>query len=157
MNTHDPKNPNWTVGEITAAYKKTKHSSGIKISSSRDAERYIRGIDRVNELMNWREMFCILLLSRSNKIIGFSIVSEGGISGTVADPKVIFQHALIANASSIILCHNHPSGTTNVSNADRDITKKLVNAGKMLDLPVLDHIIITESTYLSMADEGILS
>ncbi len=96
----------------------------------------------------------MLLLSRANKVLGFHKVSEGGLSGTVADPKIIFQTALKANSCSIILGHNHPSGNTAPSEADISLTKKLKNAGEFLDLPVLDHIIVTSESYYSFADEN---
>ena len=81
---------------------------------------------------------------------------SGGISGTVADPKVIFQVALKANASSVILCHNHPSGNTKPSDNDIQLTKKLKKAGEFLELNVLDHLIITPDSYFSFADESLL-
>ena len=83
-------------------------------------------------------------------------ISVGGTAGTIADPKVIFVSALKCNATSIILVHNHPSGNLKPSNADTELTKKLKNAGQFLDLPVIEHIILTKGGYLSFADEGIL-
>jgi DNA repair protein RadC len=97
-----------------------------------------------------------LLLNRGNKIIREVQVSEGGFSGTVADPKKIFKIALENNASAIILCHNHPSGNIQPSDADIKLTHKLKNAGEMLDLQVLDHIILGDEKYYSFADEGTL-
>lgn len=102
------------------------------------------------------EEFWVLMLNRANRIMGKHMISRGGVSGTIADPKVIFNRALLAQSSSIILVHNHPSGNTQPSNADRDITRKLRNAGDFLDLPVLDHLIIAEDGYFSFADEGLL-
>nr|MDQ3394392.1 DNA repair protein RadC [Bacteroidota bacterium] len=101
------------------------------------------------------EEFWILLLNRANKVIKKRSVSIGGISGTVADPKIIFKIALEHGASAIILVHNHPSGNTKPSEADIRLTKKLKEAGSLLELPVLDHLIFTDSNYLSFADEGI--
>lgn len=100
------------------------------------------------------EQFCILLLNRANHLIRTIIISDGGISGTVADPKKIFKLALENNASSIILGHNHPSGQVNPSEADIALTRKLCHAGTLLDLPVLDHIIVGEENYYSFKDEG---
>jgi DNA repair protein RadC len=102
------------------------------------------------------EEFWVLLLNRANRVMGKHMISKGGVSGTIADPKVIFNRALLMQASAIILLHNHPSGNTNPSQADRDITRKLKNAGELLDLPVLDHLIVAEDGYFSFADEGIL-
>jgi DNA repair protein RadC len=101
------------------------------------------------------EEFWIILLNRANKVISKEQISAGGVSGTVVDAKIIFQKALqTAPASSIILCHNHPSGNTRPSQADIDITKKLKEAGETLDISVLDHLIIAGSDYYSFADEG---
>lgn len=100
------------------------------------------------------EEFWMLMLNRRNQIIRPYRISEGGISGTVADPKKIFKAALENNACSIILCHNHPSGNLNPSNADRSLTKKLKNAATQLDIQLLDHIIVALGGYYSFADNG---
>lgn len=121
-----------------------------KITSSRDVFEYFNSIfgDHIYEA------FYILLLNRANRIIREVQISEGGFSGTVADPKKIFKIALEHNASSIILSHNHPSGNIQPSDADIKLTHKLKGAGEMLDLPVIDHIILGEEKYYSFADEG---
>lgn len=102
------------------------------------------------------EEFWILLLSRSCKIIAKELISKGGLSGTVADPKIIFSIALQHQASSIILAHNHPSGNLKPSQQDIDLTRKIHQAGKVLDIGVLDHLIITDGGFYSFADEGLL-
>lgn len=102
------------------------------------------------------EEFWILILNRANTVITARNISQGGISGTVADPKVIFKAALDERASSIILSHNHPSGNLQPSKNDIDLTKKLKRAGEVLELPVLDHIIFSDQQYFSFADEGLL-
>jgi DNA repair protein RadC len=102
------------------------------------------------------EEFWIVLLKRNNEVISRERISIGGFSGTFADPKVIFKKALEKNASYIILVHNHPSGNKKPSQADLNLTKKLKEAGKTLDLPILDHLIFTDSGYFSFADEAIL-
>ena len=102
------------------------------------------------------EGFWVLCLNRANRRISLQNVSEGGQAGTVADPKKIFKMALDQNAASIILCHNHPSGNLKPSDADIKLTKKLKDAGLMLDMPVIDHLIIGDEKYYSFADEGIL-
>ena len=96
------------------------------------------------------------MLNKAHKIIKTLNISEGGIAGTVADPKKIYKIALENNACSIILCHNHPSGNIKPSDNDIRLTKKLKDAGAMLDIQVIDHIIIGDDTYYSFADEGIL-
>jgi DNA repair protein RadC len=96
------------------------------------------------------------MLNRANLVLAEAMISRGGLAGTVADPKVIFERALASRASSIILVHNHPSGNRNPSEADRKLTKQLKNAGEFLDLPVLDHLIIAGSGYFSFADDGLM-
>ncbi len=100
------------------------------------------------------EEFWIILLNRGNKVISTQKISQGGISGTVIDARLILKSALDQLASSIILCHNHPSGNLRPSRQDISITQKLKEAGKIMDIPVLDHIIVTENGYYSFADEG---
>ncbi len=102
------------------------------------------------------ESFATILLDRKNGIIGLHWVSKGGLAGTVADPKIIFQAALKAHSCSIILAHNHPSGNKKPSTNDISLTKKLKSAGTALDLQVLDHIILADGEYYSFADEGIM-
>jgi DNA repair protein RadC len=141
--------------EIQVSYKnKTPYKDRVKISCSKDCAAYFRQI--WTDKLEYVEEFRILCLNRANKILGWATISSGGMSGTVADPKVIFQIALKSCASSIILGHNHPSGNLQPSESDIRLTKKLKNAGVSLDLPVLDHIILTSESYYSFADEGIL-
>lgn len=102
------------------------------------------------------EEFWIVLLNRANRVTGKVKISSGGVSGTVVDAKIVFRKALEERATSIILCHNHPSGNLRPSQADIDLTKKLKNAGQNLDIKVLDHLIISEIGYFSFADEGLL-
>jgi len=100
------------------------------------------------------ENFCIILLNRANKVLKTVKISDGGITGTVVDPRKVFKIALDNNATSIILGHNHPSGQLTPSDADVQLTKKMKQAGDTLDLPVLDHIIVGDGNYYSFADEG---
>ena len=102
------------------------------------------------------EEFWVLLLDRGNKIQDSFRISQGGISGTVIDVRIILKPALEKQSSNIILCHNHPSGTLQPSQADRQITTKIKDAAKLMDISVLDHIIIGQNKYFSFADEGIL-
>ncbi|MDP4266899.1 MAG: DNA repair protein RadC [Bacteroidota bacterium] len=123
-----------------------------KITCSADVYEYFK-----NLLMYLKtEEFWILMLNRANKIIDKKNISHGGTAGTVVDPKVIFKHALENGASSIVLCHNHPSGNILPSSNDINITKNLKNAGLLLEIKVFDHIIIAENKYYSFADEGII-
>jgi len=102
------------------------------------------------------EVFAILFLNRANKVNHFEIISEGGISGTIADPRIILKKALEENAVSIILCHNHPSGSLKPSKADEALTWKIKEAAGYFDITVLDHIIVSDQGYYSFADDGIL-
>ena len=121
-----------------------------KITSSQSAFNILRSCIQVKPY----EEFWILLLNRANKLIGKKQISEGGISGTVVDPKKVFKIALDNHCSSLILGHNHPSGLLFPSDADKLITKKLVEAGKLLEIMVLDHLIIGDNAFYSFADEG---
>ncbi len=121
-----------------------------KISSSKDVVAIFQPI--LGDLLH--EEFWILFLNRANRIIGKQQISMGGMSGTVADPRMIFKSALDKKALAIILCHNHPSGNNQPSEADLSLTKSLHAAGKILEISVLDHIIITQSSFYSFADEG---
>ncbi|MBL0269745.1 MAG: DNA repair protein RadC [Chitinophagaceae bacterium] len=103
-----------------------------------------------------REVFAVLFLNRANKVNHFEIISEGGITGTVADPRVILKRALEESAVNLILCHNHPSGSLKPSRADEQLTSKIRDAARLLDIQVLDHIIVSERGYFSFADEGLL-
>lgn len=103
------------------------------------------------------EQFKIMLLSRSNKCLGIKTVSTGGTYASVVDVKVVFQTALKTNASSIILCHNHPSCNMTPSQSDISLTQKVFRAGKLLDIDVLDHLIISADTFYSFADENLMN
>lgn len=100
------------------------------------------------------EVFAVVFLNRANKIISFEIISSGGITGTVADPKMILKKALEHQACALVLSHNHPSGNLTPSRADEEITNKIKQAASFLDIKVLDHIIVSDEGYYSFADEG---
>lgn len=102
------------------------------------------------------EEFWILLMNRQNNIIKKVKISQGGVSGTVADPKLIFSHALAVKASSMILVHNHPSGNRQPSQADIQLTKNIKKSGELLEISVLDHLIYTDRTFFSFSDEGLI-
>ncbi|MBE0641469.1 MAG: JAB domain-containing protein, partial [Bacteroidales bacterium] len=123
-----------------------------RISSSTEAFDALRSVLEDSPY----EVFWILLLNRANRLISRVMISEGGFSGTVADPKKIFKVAIERRASSIILAHNHPSGNLRPSEADIRLTKRLKSSGEMLDLPVLDHLIVGDKGFFSFADEGLL-
>lgn len=150
------KKKQWEVAEIQLSYKSNvKPSLRPTISSSRDAHEVLKRSwnDSMIELC---EQFKVIFTNRANKVLGVFEVSTGGISGTVADPKLIFVAALKAGATGIILSHNHPSGNLTPSNADIDLTKKIREGGRLLEIQLLDHIILTSESYFSFADEGLL-
>ena len=149
--------PAWTIAsEIELVYKtKVKASERPSVATSSDAYKVL--------LQTWDEgkldlveQFKVLFLNRANKVLAVFQASSGGITGTVADPRLIFTAALKANAVSIILAHNHPSGNLKPSRADEELTNKIKQAGSFLDIKVIDHVIVTSEGYLSFADEGLL-
>ena len=149
--------PEWCqVAEVELVYRtKVKPSQRPKITTSVDAYEILQKIwnrDKI-ELV---EEFKVLLLNRSNKVLGVLDASSGGITGTVADPRIILTAAIKANAVGIVLSHNHPSGSVKPSRADEELTMKIKEAARFLDMTVLDHIIITSEGYYSFADEGLL-
>lgn len=123
-----------------------------KITSSKDAFEIFSPI--ISDLPY--EEFWILLLNRSNKIIDKIRISSGGITGTIADIRIILKEAIMKNSTGIIVCHNHPSGNIKPSSSDIDLTKKIKSAAEIMDISVLDHIIVAENSFYSFADEGIL-
>ena len=122
------------------------------IKSSREIAEYLQTL-----LKDYtHEVFAVVFLNQANKINHFEIISSGGITGTVADPRIILKKALENNAVSIVLSHNHPSGSLHPSRADEELTKKIKEAAKYFDIKVIDHIIVSEDGFYSFADEGIL-
>lgn len=122
------------------------------IQSSKDVASYLQAQLQYKK----REVFAVVFLNRANKINHYEIVSEGGITGTVADPRIILKKALEHNAVSIVLCHNHPSGNLKPSRQDQELTNKIKEASSYFDIKVMDHIIVSEEGYYSFADEGML-
>jgi DNA repair protein RadC len=122
------------------------------VFTSADIAEYLQTL-----LKDYRhEVFAVIFLNRANKINHFEIISEGGITGTVADPRIILRRALEEQAVNIVLCHNHPSGNLMPSRADEQLTLKISEAAKLFDMRVVDHIIVSENGYYSFADSGLL-
>ncbi len=138
--------------ELGRRRKNSEVQERPRITSSHDAYEVLK--PHLLDLPH--EEFWIILLNRANQVMKCERISSGGVSGTVADPKMIFKIALENLCSAIILSHNHPSGNLTPSQADKDLTKKLREAGSYLDIPVLDHVIFTDKGYLSFADEGLI-
>ncbi len=123
-----------------------------RVSSSKDVAAYLQASFQYLQ----QEVFAVVFLNRGNKIVHFEIISQGGITGTVADPRIILKKALENNATAIILCHNHPSGNLKPSTADELLTKKIKNAAALIDILVTDHIIVSNEGYYSFADQGMI-
>lgn len=144
------------VAEVTLTYvTKVKPSERLVVSCSRDAHKiFFDSWDQ--STIEHKETVKMLLLNRANKVLGITTLSEGGISGSLMDVRMIYQYALKGNASGIIIAHNHPSGNSNPSESDQKITNKIKEAGNLLDIQLLDHIIVTpeRDVYRSFADEG---
>ncbi len=136
--------------ELGRRRKTTEIESKPKITGSSDVYELLK-----EDLLDLQhEEFWVLFLNRNNLVIRKQAISSGGVSGTVVDPKIVFNMALSHLASSIILVHNHPSGNLRPSQADVSLTQKLKQAGQLLELPILDHLIFTDNGYFSFADEG---
>lgn len=148
----------YTVAEITVAYhpRKTTTQEQPPINSSTDAALYLMdGYDR--NTMALQEQFVVMYLNRANRVLGIYRSGIGGITGTVADPRLILATALKVAAVSIILSHNHPSGNLRPSRQDEEITQKLREGAKFMDIKVLDHLILDyKGQYYSFADEGLI-
>lgn len=146
-----------TISEVQLIYKnKVKASERKKVTNSKDAYRIF--MENWNpDIIDFVEEFKILLMNRSNSVLGIMDLSRGGISGTVTDVRLVFQAAIKANASGVICAHNHPSGNMNPSESDSRLTQKLKDAGNLMDIQLLDHLIVsTDDNYYSFADNGLL-
>lgn len=154
MDTLERKIDLLDVAEIKLSYTaNVKSSLRPKVESSRQVyEVFANNWDK--DRIEFVEDFKVMLLSRANRVLGIVIISSGGTAGTVVDVKLVFAAAIKANSSSIILAHNHPSGNLRPSEQDRRLTQRMKQAGTIMDIPVLDHMIITAEGYYSFADEG---
>lgn len=143
------------VSEIELTYKsKIKATDRPKITNSQNAYNIL--MNHWSDSIEFVEEFNLLLLNRANDVLGFINLSKGGVSATVVDVKLVFAASLKANASAIIISHNHPSGSLFPSEHDKDLTDKIIQAGKLLDITVLDHLIVSPLNYFSFKDEGML-
>lgn len=147
--------PKEGVPEIKIRYNKSRKGFLGKVSNSRDSFEFLKKVfDR--RTLQLQESFVVIYLNRANHILGYYKHSIGGITGTVADPRLIFATAIASASSGIILSHNHPSGNLTPSQADIDLTRKIKEGGKLLEVQLLDHLIITKTGYYSFADEGLI-
>lgn len=146
----------FSVNEVELVYRtKIPREGRIKILRSQNAFDVFYNAWDMRKI-NLNEEFKVLLLDAGASCLGLSNIAEGGVTSCVADPRIIFSLALKARATAIVLAHNHPSGHLAPSNADIAMTQRFVDAGKLLDIKIFDHLIIGENDYLSMADEGML-
>ena len=147
-------NIDYTIGEVELSYK-SNFRSLHKATCSEDAYRYLLSTYREGTIC-YKEYFKVLFLNQANQILGYTLISEGGITETCADVRVILQAALLTNSVAIILAHNHPSGNLKPSKQDMEITKQVKDAAQLMRIKVLDHLIISDAGYYSLADEGLL-
>lgn len=142
-----------TLNEMTIHYSQGTDLTPYKIMSSQNAHDLLREAWAGD--MEFRERFYVLYLNNSNQVKGVSLISVGGLTGTIADVRLILGPALKSLSTAVILAHNHPSGKLKPSSADLALTNRLKEAGKLMDIAVLDHVILdAENGYYSFADEG---
>ena len=145
----------FSIKEIDISYSYgTAKAERETIKNSLEAESIFRSM--IGLSIEYKESFLLLILNNSNEILGVKKISEGGITATFVDVRLIFQTVLKAHGTAFIICHNHPSGKLEPSTADKNITTKIKEGAKILDLTLLDHLIITSESAFSFADEGIL-
>ncbi len=141
------------VCELTVRYRRAVNRR-VKITCAADVVEFAREHFYDQEEIETREKLMVVYLDRAGKVFCWQCLSEGGLTGTVADPRLIFRTALLVAAVSLIIFHNHPSGNCEMSISDLELTKRLCEAGKTLEIKVLDHIIITTSEHFSFAEAG---
>lgn len=145
-----------SVSEIELVYRsKVKASERPKIKSSKDAYKVLMSSWNPDAI-EFFEQFKVVLLNQAHRVLGIYELSSGGITGTVADLRLVFAAALKANATAVMIAHNHPSGHLGASEADRSITRRIAEAGRLLDIALVDSIIVTVEGYYSFADQGLL-
>ena len=156
MENGTKQNEIYKIAEVEISYRtKVKPSERPRVGDSKDAYQMFLQQWDVNKI-ELLEQFYVMYLNRTNKVITIYELASGGIDGVVADPRLIFSIGLKIAACSIMLAHNHPSGNLKPSKADEDLTQKIKQAGKFLDIKLLDHLILTEERYFSFADEGLI-
>ena len=142
----------YTVGEVELSYK-PKFKKLHQVTCSEDAYKYLLPTYKEGTIC-YKEYFKVLFLNQSNQVLGYTLISEGGITDTTVDVRVILQAALLTNSVVIILAHNHPSGNLKPSRQDMEITKQVREAAQLMRITVLDHLILTDAGYYSFSDEG---
>lgn len=150
----DIMNIDYKVGEVKLSYK-PKFKNQQKVTCSEDAYRYMLSTYKKGTIY-YKEYFKVLFLNQANQILGYTLISEGGLTETIADIRLIFQAALLTNSVALILAHNHPSGNLKPSPEDIRLTKQVREASNFMRIKILDHIILSDTKYYSFADEGML-
>ncbi len=147
-------NIDYKVGEVKLSYK-PKNISKYNVTCSEDAYKYLLSTYKKGTIC-YKEYFKVLFLNQANQVLGYNLISGGGITETTADVRLIFQAALLTNSVALILAHNHPSGNLKPSPEDIRLTKQVREAAQIMRIKVLDHIILSDTEYYSFADEGML-
>ena len=147
-------NIDYKVGEVKLSYK-PKFKNQQKLTCSEDAYRYMLSTYKKGTIY-YKEYFKVLFLNQANQILGYTLISEGALTETIADIRLIFQAALLTNSVALILAHNHPSGNLKPSPEDIRLTKQVREASNFMRIKILDHIILSDTKYYSFADEGML-
>ena len=147
-------NIDYTIGEVELSYK-SNFRSLHKATCSEDTYRYLLSTYREGTIC-YKEYFKVLFLNQANQVLGYTLISEGGLTETSADVRLIFQAALLTNSVALILAHNHPSGNLKPSPEDIRLTKQVREASNFMRIKILDHIILSDTEYYSFADEGML-
>ena len=147
-------NRDYKVGEVELSYKSISKDL-YKITDSEDAYKLLRPTYKEGTI-RYKEYFKVLLLNQANQALGYTLISEGGLSSTDVDVRIVLQAALLTNSVSLILAHNHPSGNTRPSKEDIQLTKHIKDAAQLMRINVLDHLILTDTDYYSFLDDGLL-
>lgn len=150
----DIMNIDYKVGEVKLSYK-PKNISKYNVTCSEDAYKYLLSTYKKGTIC-YKEYFKVLFLNQANQVLGYTLISGGGLTETTADVRLIFQAALLTNSVALILAHNHPSGNLKPSPEDIRLTKQVRDAAQLMRIKILDHIILSDTEYYSFADEGML-
>jgi DNA repair protein RadC len=142
----------YKVGEVELSYKSTSKARS-KIYSSEDAYKVLLPTYKEGTIC-YKEYFKVLFLNQASQILGYTLISEGGLTDTTVDVRVILQAALLTNSVALVLAHNHPSGSMKPSRQDMEITKQVKEAARLMRISVIDHLILTDAGYYSFSDEG---
>ena len=142
----------YTVGEVELSYK-PKFKSLHQVTCSEDAYKYLLPTYKEGTIC-YKEYFKVLFLNQAKQVLGYTLISEGGITETSVDVRIILQAALLTNSVALVLAHNHPSGNLKPSRQDMEITKQVKEAAKLMRITVIDHLILTDAGYYSFSDEG---